>query len=295
MGLFGLFRSGKRPSDPVRAGAAAGRASDVTAEQRFSTDRARLFDLGRTQQMQRMFATPADQRDAKWIGEFLDAVWHASVVVCDPPHFDGPDGFPYYRFNLPAENVPFDSQSLGNLAGQCCERQAGAAIFACPADPVSSPQFVFSMGMLDSMLRFDSPDGDPLDRSETEDDARLTSGVSARDMQRHDVRITKEDHRVIVGSPTVDYLPAYAARGLGRYMSLVWGLGEPRVAILVDGAMSPSRNLVIGRKRSSFASEAEISAEMRRLSWFLPSWRSLILMPEDWDLATLTPLSDLGG
>ena len=100
---------------------------------------------------------------------------------------------------------------------------------------------------------------------------------------------------MLTGSPSADFLPPYAARGLHRYMSHIWGIEDPRVHLLVDRDLRPSRNLVIGRKRSSFASDEEMAGEMRRLSWFLPPHRAMILMPEDWTVATMNRLADLGG
>jgi hypothetical protein len=72
-------------------------------------------------------------------------------------------------------------------------------------------------------------------------------------------------------------------------------LEEPRVQLLVDCNLRPSRNLVIGRKRSSFASERELAGELQRISWFLPRHRAIILMPEDWSLDQMVPLTELSG
>ncbi len=63
----------------------------------------------------------------------------------------------------------------------------------------------------------------------------------------------------------------------------------------VDCDLCPRHNLVIGRKRSSFPSDEEITGELTRLSWFLPPYRSIILIPEDWVLTTMDRLADLGG
>lgn len=287
MGLFDLFRSAKtaRPTMP----------GTRPKNQRFSIDRARMFSLDQTRRLAALFQTPRDRRDPAWTEAFYDAAWYASISQPDPVHFSGPDGFSYYRLNLPRANSPFDSQSLGNVARQCCERYVGAAFFANPDDPETAPEFVLSMGLLDSLLRYDSPDGDPIDRNESrQSHERATFDVEGAGM-RHEVLTVAASHSVLVGSPSPEFLPAYTARGLHRYMSHIWGIEDPRICLLVDHAMKPSRNLVIGRKRSSFASDEEMSSEMVRLSWFLPPCRSMVAMPEDWTFDKMDRLADLCG
>lgn len=268
-------------------------AAPIAVDQRFVVDRARMFDLDRTRRLEGLFRTPRAARDDAWVEAFYDAAWYASIELGDPVHFSGPDGFSYYRLNLPRANVAFDSQSLGNVARDCCERYAGAAIFA-GAD-AAEPEFVFSAGLLDSLLRFDTPHGDPIDRSESaqphQDGAfRREAGDAG-----HEVLTVATEQKVLLGSPSADYLPAYTARGLERYMSHIWGIEAPSVCLMVNPAMRPTRNLVIGRKRSSFASDEEIAGEMRRLQWFLPEYRSLIAMPEDWTFDAMVPLASLAG
>lgn len=243
---------------------------------RFAVNPDAMFNLGATRALHLLFQSKV--RDAAWLNSFYLAAWNASVSVGEPEHFDGPDGMPYYRLNLPAAGTDFDAQSLSNLAGMCVERNAGAAFFAHADDPETAPQFVLSMGVLDSMLRYDSPDGDPVDC-----EVDLRSQI-----------LFAGSRQILTASPSADFLPGYTARALHRYMSRIWGIYDPRVHLLVDPALHPSRNLVIGRKRSSFSSSAEVADEMARLAWFMPPHRSLMLMPEDWSLGDMDCLIELG-
>ena len=52
---------------------------------------------------------------------------------------------------------------MSNQAANAIEQMQGIAIFGSPTD--QHAQYVFSMGVLDSLLRFDSWHGDPLDRA----------------------------------------------------------------------------------------------------------------------------------
>ena len=73
------------------------------------------------------------------------------------------------------------------------------------------------------------------------------------------------------------------------------GIADPRVHLLVDAKLRPTRNLVIGLKRSRFESEEQVADAMQRLFWYMPPLRSLMLMPEDWSEADMTRLTDISG
>lgn len=297
MNIFGRFRARKtevaEPKAPAPVPVPAPAPTPALTGQRFALDRARMFSLDQTRRLEVLFRTPRAARDQQWAEAFYDAAWYASIALGDPIHFSGPDGFSYYRLNMPPEHTPFDSQSLGNLARDCCERYAGAAIFAS-AD-AAEPEFVFTMGLLDSMLRYDTPHGDPIDRSESAQSSKHDAFKVEAGTARHTIFTVTKTHEILTASPSAEFLPACTARGLSRYMSHIWGIENPAVCLLVDAAMRPSRSLVIGRKRSTFASDEDIAREMTRLLWFLPEYRSIIAMPEDWTFASLYPLADLTG
>lgn len=276
MGLFDLLR-GKREPAPVPE-----RTGPAPAGGWFAVDRARMFDVTATQRLAHLFSVPATLRDGTWIDDFFRTAWNAAIAVPEPPHFDGPDGLPYYRFDLPRAGASFDAQCFANLARTCVDRNAGAVFFASPDDPPDRAQYVIAMGVIDSLLRFGSPDGDPVDLGESDQDGPI------------DTMMTMEaGQQVLTGTPSPDYLPPHAARALHRYMTRIWGIGDPRVQLLVNAAIRPSRSLMIGRKHSQFASGEEAAAEMQRLLWFFPPHRSLVLMPEDWNEREMTRLTDL--
>jgi hypothetical protein len=250
-----------------------------------------MFDLGGTGILAELFATPAGERDGAWQEAFLDFAWTASVAFAEPQTFIGPDGFPYLRLDLPRPG-PFESQCLGNVAGDCLANGVGAAFFASPDDPPERPQYVFSFGLIDSLVRFDSPWGDPIDIEE----ANLPEAPGAFDVEEgvsSRTRIVREAHQALVGAPSADFLPPHTARALAAYLEQVWGLDDPRVQLIVDMQLRPHRSLVIGRKRSELPEGAPIDDMPQKLLWFLTPQRSVMLMPEDWSLGQMTPLREL--
>lgn len=278
MGLFDLFRrSAPQPRpQPVPA----------TGYRRFERDPARMFDPAKAATLARLFAVPREGRDAEWVTRFWEAAWTAALVVPEPPVVLGPDGFPYLRLNLPPDGAGFDANSLMNVAPGMVEQGVGAAFFASAGADVAASEFVVSMGVLDSILRFDNPDGEP---TELEESDPGSTGPGPMTLQAGE--------QILVGSPSAEYLSPPAARALHRHLAEDWGLADPRVAILVAASMRPSRSLVIGRSRSALlaagATDEQIAGWMQRIGWFLPPSRGLMLMPDDWDVASMTPLREL--
>lgn len=254
---------------------------------RFHRDSAAMFDIGRTVALAGLFADPGPRDDA-WLDRFYDASWFASLVLPSGESFSGPDGMPYVRLDLPRDNERFEAQSLGNLASNCLERGAGAAIFAAPDDPPDAAQFVFPFGVLASMLHYDSPLGDPVDLA---DCARPAPPPPKRGFFGFG-KAQPAPREVLQATPSADYLPPEMARALHHYMTVRWELPDPHVSLLIDGQARPTRNLVLGRKRSSFHDEAFLQDLVRYTGWYLPPERGLTLMPENWTEAEMTPLRE---
>ena len=287
MGLFDLFR---RRAEPATEAAPAPAAT--VDRRRFHQDRARMFDLERTKVLAQLLAVPGEVRDQNWSERFFDAVWTASLVVPPSSVISGPDGMPYLRLELPPAGVPFDSQCLANVAARCLDDHCGAALFAAADDPPEAAHYVFSMGLIDSLLRYDSPDGDPMDVA---DMARpVNESMFEQDGDRLHQRLTvAKAHSVLLATPSASYLPPQLAHGLWRYLTQVWKLEDPRVLLLTDLEMRPTRTLVISRKRSEFAPGDDVELMIRYLHWYLNPGRMLMLMPEDWRLGDMTPLRQL--
>ncbi|HEX8402074.1 MAG TPA: hypothetical protein VF628_10250 [Allosphingosinicella sp.] len=183
----------------------------------------------------------------------------------------------------------FEAHCLAGLASNCLAANAGVAFFRDAADPIDCSQWVISMGDIDSLLRFGDANGDPVDAAEI---ASAASNLRLGRMGSANQGASEEPHSVLVGSPSREFLPPHTARALHRLMNS-WGEPDPRVALVVDSQLRPSRNLVIGRKRSQFPDEKAAQFESTRVAWMVPLHRGFMLMPEDWRVREMTRLSDL--
>lgn len=287
--------TGKPKIDDAAQAAPAEASSPPTLQavpptnRRYSLHRDDLFDLARTSELHRLFAVPREERDDDWHARFFDAAWHGSTELPAPTAFHGPDGFPYLRFDVPHGGA-FESQSLGNLARSLVDNACGAAIFASPDDPEDAAQFVFSMGRLDAMLRFDDASGDPLDRQ----DGPRSADPVVYDVEENDShqRLTvREPHDVMIGAPSADYLPPAPARGLYRHLVAGWKIADPKIGLMLDPATTPSRTLVIGRRREEFGADQDPDGAARMLLWYLPPNAMLMLLPDGMSEDELVPLS----
>lgn len=255
--------------------------------QRFHRNRAAMFDFGLTAELARLFDTDRDARDSAWLDRFYDVAWFAGLEEAGV--YAGPDGLPYLRLNLPGDGAAFDSHCLANRAGDCLAAGWGAALFASSEDPPEAAQFVFSLGVLDSLIRYDSPDGDPIDVIES----ALTPPPPQRKRGWFGLGAKEPVREVLLATPSDQFLPPYAAKALHKHLTQVWGLRNPRVQLMTDMSLRPHRHLMIGKRRSEFPDDQSAWVAMQHVLWHLPPMRSAVLLPEEWRLEELTPLRDL--
>jgi hypothetical protein len=271
----------------------AGPPAPAPASRRFHDDRSRMFDLAGTHRLAQLFAVPRGERDAGWNAQMLDTAWTASVQLTEPQTFIGPDGFPYLRLDVPRPESSFSSQCLADVAGGCLTNLVGAALFAGPDDPPEAAQYVFSLGLIDSLVRYDSPDGDPIDVAESALPPDTDGAFSVTEQGLGQTMTVTKEHQALVGTPSAAYLPPHLARSLHHFLTRGWGVADPRVSLIADTHMRPHRSLVISCKRSDFAPDADVDAIVRQLLWHLDPGRMVMLMPEHWTPDEMTPLTQL--
>ncbi len=259
---------------------------DTTGQRVFSFDRDAMFDLRGTQTLSELFSVPQPMRDEGWLNRFLPAAWTASLEVGEPNVFQGPDFFRYIRLNLPQPGKPFPSNCVANLAQLTLDNAWGIAIFAS-AD-ANEPEYVMPMGVVDSLVTYDSPQGDSLDLADS-------NGISTQaEMVTQDLqRVTLgQGESVFIGAPAANFLPAHTARALHFHLQQGWKIAEPRVSLLISPAMKPSRNFLLNRRLSNFPDASAASQQCHLLLWYLPPGRGVMLMPEGWDDSQMHPLTD---
>lgn len=287
MGLFDLFRRRARAPQPQPEPRPQTVVPAGAGYRRVRNDPAATCDPTRTSVLAGLFAVPRDQRGTEWFDRYWQNVWTAGLAIADPPVAAGPDGFAYLRLHLPQDGSGPPPTCLMNAAADALEQGAGAALFVRPGADMAEADYVMPLGVLDSLLRFGCPEGDPVDLEEMRQGAATGSGATT----------LAAGEQILVGTPSAEFLSPPAARALHRHLCEDWGLADPRVAILVSPALCPSRSLVIGVSRSGLiakgATDNQIAGWMERIRWFLPPSRGLMLMPDGWSASEMTSLSEL--
>ena len=260
----------------------------VSSGRRFVSIPEERFSLEDTNLLAQAMDVPREQRDVRWLEQFQNAAWNASIVLPAEPVFLGPDGMPYVRLNLPPIGEPVETNCLSNLFVSIAEQGFGAAFFKSAGDPPEAAEYVMPTGVLESLRAFGTWDGDPDDAAELARDPQQHAGTSG--IEKTEI---EAERQVMVGSPSEAYLAKHTARLLYRHLTEGWKMEAPRIALVVDPQMTPPRTLVIGRKFSEFPDPEVAAQAARMLLWYLPPRRYLLLMPENWTAEQMRPLREL--
>ena len=272
-------RSEQIPGEPPPAGTPARRYVSIPEAR---------FNLDDTNRLAQAMQVPREQRDSHWLDELQDAAWNASIVLPTEPVFLGPDGMPYVRLELPPIDEAVETNCLSNLFVSMAEQGLGAAFFKTNADPPEAAEYVVPTGVLESLRAYGTWNGDPDDVAELASHPQRHAAESG--IEKTDV---ETERQVMVGSPSEDYLPKHTARLLYRHLTEGWKMEDPRIALVVDPQMAPTRNMVIGRKFSEFPDQDVAGQAARMLLWYMPPHRYLLLMPENWSTDQMRPLREL--
>jgi len=214
----------------------------------------RTPDTNATAAVRSLLDTPPEGRTDAWIARFYASVPNAALQMEATVVFQAPDGFGYVRVRIPERGVDFEAHSISGLAMGCTERGLGIVLNAHKGQP----DWVFFYGALWSLRANGRFDGDGL---ESNSPPRETPG-----------------QRVMLAAPSEELLPAFARPILRDYLQSA-GVAEPRVVLMVDQALGPSRNLVFNLHPEDFTDQAAFRSASNRLVWFLPPGLGFITVP----------------
>jgi hypothetical protein len=230
------------------------------------------FDSAKTSALAVLFRQSRDHRDDAWIQQFYSAVPDANLRSFHPQVHKGPDHFPYFHMALP-DPGPSTPASLTQVLDQALNDGFGIAIFA-DSNRSKDPEWVFTYGDLLSYSLYGRFDGEGTDGA--------AGGSSA----------PGDQPRILKAAPSESYLPTRARRVLGRFLHDVFQHPAPKVALIVDPRLNPSRNPMINLTLAQYHGDArKRDAAMRYLTWFVPRSYSLMSKPDDWDDTGFVPLS----
>ncbi len=217
--------------------------------------------------LEQLFQIDPSVRDESWRQRFYGAIPNAALAQRDPPVQKGPDTFPYLQLELASARRPAPDVTVAGLLDPALDQGFGMAIF--DAAPSSGPQWVFTYGDLLAYSLYGSFDGD------SPEPAPASSGP----------------RQVLIASPSESFLPARARRVLARFMHAVYRVPQPKVCMVVDPQLRPSRNIMLNLKAEDYHGDQEkLRSAMRYLTWFIPRTHGLLAQPGNWDESRFVPL-----
>ena len=104
-------------------------------------------------------------------------------------------------------------------------------------------------------------------------------------------RRLQRETEFLVGAPSAHLFPSWARRVVGSYLRSHMGVRDPRVALVMDFAMRPTRSLAFNVYRDDQEDAAAFDLAMQRLaSWYLPPGLGILSLGRDSDGSLQTKL-----
>ncbi|HEV2641698.1 MAG TPA: hypothetical protein VGT98_03285 [Candidatus Elarobacter sp.] len=207
-------------------------------------------------------AVPEEGRGAKWRHRFYDLVDSVRLRQRDPRIFLGPDGFPYYALDVPADDEEGDI-AVGDLVELATNSGFGIAIE--PFEDVAA--WVFTCGDLVTRRAFGGYEFPRI-------------GVLPAEMPTFRAVLKKTEQMEIL-APDDTLLPPYVRPLLHEYFTRTLGIDQPGVLAIVSPDQEPREQLVFRIARDDFDDEAQFEAAIAGLTWFLPRHLVVSILPTD--------------
>lgn len=240
----------------VETSATAVSATD-TAETAAETKKVEgyLGDLMKTQALLSLVEVPIEQRDAEWVGHFLNDLPLASFRCGTPQVIAGPDGFPYFQLFLPKSGEKFQCFVVEHMINDFL-LERGYGIVINPGE--GQPDWVLTYG---DILNYH------LNKSFfVQDDSLFSTNKSDETIQGE----------ITVGQPSELILPAQT-RALLRDFFVLNGIEDPKILLLSRQATEGvTMDLAFNITPEGFESDLHYRNMMQTVTWYLPRHYSIV-------------------
>jgi hypothetical protein len=208
------------------------------------------------------FGVAENERGAKWRHRFYDLIETARLKQRDQRIALGPDGFPYYALDLPAQGEDGDI-TVADLVDLATDRGFGIAI-----EPLGeAAAWVFTCGDLVTRRAFG---GYEFPRVGVVPGEKPTFRA-----------VLKQTQRMQAQAPDETMLPSYLRPLLHHYFTHTLGIDDPGVLALVSPDQDPREQLVFRVARDDFDDEETFESAIAGLTWFLPRHLVVSVLPHD--------------
>ncbi len=221
-----------------------------------------LGDLEKTIVLNNLMETALEDRDSKWIANFLSAIDEANLKLGDPEVIMSNDGFPYFNLKTIEEGENFQAFVIKHKLETILGNGFGISINAHKANP----DWIFTYGDLANLQI----------NQEFYTDEHLFSENTGN-------FALGKDEQVLVGQPSEAILPTYIRQQLREFLAYN-GVKMPKIMLIArnyEDDDQVSQDLVINVTPKNFANEKDYQTAMNSISWFLPRHYSIVGMDED--------------
>lgn len=213
-----------------------------------------LGDLMKTQALLSLVEVPVEQRDAEWVGRFLEDLPLASFRCGTPQVIAGPDGFPYFQLFLPKSGEKFQCFVVEHMISDFL-LERGYGIVVNPGD--GQPDWVLTYG---DILNYH------LNKSFFIQDSLFSTNKADETIQGE----------ITVGQPSELILPA-ETRALLRDFFVLNGIEDPKILLLSrETPEGPSMDLAFNITPEGFESDLHYRNMMQTVTWYLPRHYSIV-------------------
>lgn len=211
-----------------------------------------LGDLSKTININSLLEIPFNERNEKWVAEFLENIGESTFQLAASELIIGPDGYPYFQL----ENAPKDQNFQAfvikhKLKSFLLKKGMGLAINTHQ----EQPDWIFSYGDLVNYSL----------------NNEFYSDESVFSKKTEEAHIDK-DEKILVGQPSETILPKELRHNLREYL-VNMGIKEPKIMLIArnyDNENLVSQDLVFNITPTMFQTEQDFKQIMASISWFLP-------------------------
>lgn len=220
-----------------------------------------LGDLEKTVSLNALVEVPFEQRDQRWVENFLNNIDQANLKLGNPEVIIASDGFPYIQLQTVTTDESFQafviSKQLPTILMQ------GFGIVINPQN--EKPDWVFSYG---DICNYE------LNESFYTDDSIFS--------KNKEQVVIGQDEKILIGQPSEAILPKYLKNQLRDFLTHA-GIKLPKAMMIArdfENEKSVKQDLVFNFTPQQFDNEKTFQQVATTIGWFLPKHYSILFIDE---------------
>ncbi|MFZ4260733.1 hypothetical protein ACFRAE_01730 [Sphingobacterium sp. HJSM2_6] len=216
-----------------------------------------LGDLEKTITINSLITIPLEERDNRWVEEFIANISDSNLVLSNPDVMISSEGFPYFNVRTVEPGENFQAFVINQKLGTILQNGFGIAINAHK----DQPDWMFTYGDILNLAL----------NEEFYTEEHLFS-LNSKDFA------IGADEELLVGQPSEDILPSYARKHIREYLQYM-GVKNPMLMLIARNYKDEtkvSQDLAFNLTPSNFSNAKEYQHAMNTLAWFLPKHYSLV-------------------